>query len=231
MEIIGAGFGRTGTMSLQAALEELGYQPCYHMKDVLTHPDHIQFWQRAAGGEEVDWADFFREYKAGLDYPLAGFYKEILATFPTAKVILTVRDPERWYESTRETIYRGTAIPAWLTRLIPAYRGLQKMVQDSIWKHIFEGRFEDRSYALQVFENHVEDVKQTVPKGQLLIFEVKQGWGPLCEFLGKPVPAKPFPHINDRRTTRLMYAGLQVVSVVALVGVAALLYWLLRLVF
>jgi hypothetical protein len=112
MQIIGAGFGRTGTMSLRAALEQLGYSPCYHMLEVFKQPRHIQLWQAAADGQPVDWQAFLGAYKAGLDYPLAAFYRELLAIFPDAKVILTVRDPERWYESTLETIYQGTAVPA-----------------------------------------------------------------------------------------------------------------------
>lgn len=123
MEIIGAGFGRTGTLSLKAALEQLGYSPCYHMLEVLQHPSHIATWQAAADGQPVDWANFLAGYPAGLDYPLAGFYQELLSAFPEAKVILSVRDPERWYESTYQTIFQGAALAdapvAALPRLLP----------------------------------------------------------------------------------------------------------------
>lgn len=199
MQIIGAGFGRTGTLSLKLALEQLGFGPCYHMTEVLTHPSHIPVWQSAADGQSVDWVSFLRRYKAGLDYPLANFYKELIVAFPDAKVLLSVRDANRWYESTLETIYQGSALPKWLTRILPPYRGFAPMVEDTVWQRIFHGRFEDREYAIGVFKAHIVEVKATVPADKLLVFDVKQGWVPLCAFLGVPVPDHPFPHVNERR--------------------------------
>lgn len=199
MQIIGPGFGRTGTLSLKAALEQLGFDPCYHMIEVLTHPSHIATWQAAADGQPVDWVSFLGGYKAALDYPQAHFYKELMAAFPNAKVVLTVRDADRWYESTRETIYRGSALPAWLTHILPPYRGFERMVQDTVWQRIFHGRFEDRQYAIGVYNAHIAEVKASVPAQKLLVFDVKQGWAPLCAFLGVPIPTGPFPHVNERR--------------------------------
>jgi hypothetical protein len=199
MQIIGAGFGRTGTLSLKTALEQLGFAPCYHMTEVLMRPSHIAKWQAAADGQSVDWVSFLGGYKAALDYPQAHFYKEMMAGFPEAKVILTVRDADRWYESTLETIYQGSALPAWLTRLLPPYRGFERMVRETVWQRIFHGRFEDRQYAISVFNAHIAEVKATVPPDKLLVFDVKQGWEPLCTFLGVPVPPRPFPHVNERR--------------------------------
>ncbi|MCW5877552.1 MAG: hypothetical protein KIS80_01635 [Anaerolineales bacterium] len=198
MQIIGAGFGRTGTLSLKAALEQLGYAPCYHMLEVLQHPSHIATWQAAADGQPVDWPAFLGGYPAGLDYPLAGFYKELLVAFPKAKVILSVRDPQGWYESTRETIYKGAALPHWLTRLLPPYRGFYRMVTATVWERLFHGRFGERNYAIARFDEHIEDVKRHVPADRLLIFDVRQGWEPLCAFLGTPIPETAFPRINER---------------------------------
>ena len=226
MQIIGAGFGRTGTMSLAEALEQLGFDPCYHMLDVFKHPSHIKVWQAAAEGKKIDWKEFLGEYKAGLDYPLVAFYKELVTAFPEAKVILTVRDPEQWYESTRQTIYRGAAFPDWLMKLLPPFRGMKQMVQSTTWDRLFDGRFEDRQHAIRVFNDHVEEVKRTVPKEKLLIYSVGEGWGPLCEFLNIPIPGKPFPQLNDRKSTQRMYLLVRVVAPVLAVVLIGTIIWL-----
>jgi hypothetical protein len=231
MKIIGAGFGRTGTMSLCAALVELGFDPCYHMLEVFKHPSHIQFWTNAAEGQPVDWRAALGMYESGLDYPLAGFYQELLAVFPDAKVILTVRDPSRWYESTLQTIYRGTAIPGWLLAFLPLYRGMQRMVQRAIWDRLFDGRFDEREHAIRVFEDHIKEVMETVPAEKLLVYDVKHGWEPLCRFLDVPVPDKPFPHINDRSTTQRMYLVARVLGATLAVSLLALLTWIIGTVF
>lgn len=113
LEVIGAGFGRTGTMSLKMALEDLGYGPCYHMIELFEHPEHVERWEAAVRGEPVDWEEMFVGYRASVDWPGAAFYKELSERYPEAKVILTVRDPEKWYESVRNTIFdlRGAEIP------------------------------------------------------------------------------------------------------------------------
>lgn len=191
MKVIGAGFGRTGTLSLKAALEELGFGPCYHMKEALAHPSHLFFWNAASKGKAVDWKQHFLPYQATVDWPACKFYKELMLEYPDAKVLLSVRDPEKWYDSARDTIYKvGKTFPmSWLRSFFPV---------DLIWKDTFDGRFEDRRYAIQVFNRHVEEVKRHVPADKLLVYEVKDGWEPLCRFLDVPVPqGKPFPRLND----------------------------------
>jgi hypothetical protein len=196
MKIIGAGFGRTGTMSLKAALEELGYGPCYHMTEVFEHPEHAPLWEAAARGEPIDWEELFAGYQATVDWPGAAFYKEIMKTYPEAKVLLSsVRDPERWYESTRSTIYT-TVNPS--PEMIAAVGPAPRLNNELIWKRTFGGNFEDRRHAFEVFELHNEEVKEHVPAGRLLVYEVREGWGSLCEFLEVEVPKdEPFPHLND----------------------------------
>jgi hypothetical protein len=216
MQIIGAGFGRTGTMSLTAALEQLDHDPCYHMLEVFKHPSHISRWQAAADGEDINWQDFLGSYKAGLDYPISAFYKELMQAFPDAKVILTVRDPQRWYESTLQTIYQGTAVPGWLLSIIPFFRNMNRMVKSAVWDRLFDGRFEDREHAISVFNEHIAEVKRTVPKDKLLVFAVRDGWVPLCDFLGVPIPETEFPHVNDRKMTKRMYAAARIVPAVGL---------------
>src|SRR3712207_228473 len=105
IEVIGAGFGRTGTMSLKVALEELGFGPCYHMIELFGHPEHVELWETASQGKPVDWEKLFSGYRATTDWPACSFYGELMQRYPNAKVILTVRDPDRWYESTYNTIY------------------------------------------------------------------------------------------------------------------------------
>ena len=93
-------------MSLKAALETLGFGPCYHMIEVFEHPEHAGFWQAAWRGEPVDWDGLLGGYEAAVDWPACTFYEELLQRYPDARVLLSVRDPERWYESTRDTIYQ-----------------------------------------------------------------------------------------------------------------------------
>src|SRR3712207_7389050 len=106
MEIIGAGFGRTGTMSLKAALEELGFGPCYHMYELLLeHPEHVDQWAAAVRGEPIDWHGLLDGYGAAVDWPTCSFYADLMRAYPDAKIVLSVRDPEKWYDSVLPTIF------------------------------------------------------------------------------------------------------------------------------
>ena len=210
---IGAGFGRTGTMSVKVALEELGFGPCYHMTEVFANPEHVELWEAAARGEPFDWGEVFRDYRATVDWPGAAFYEELMERYPDAKVILTVRDPERWYESARDTIYaiQKTAtsplfsLGALFVPRIKRMRRAALMAADLAWEGMFDGRFEDRRHAIEVFERWNEEVKERVPHDKLLVYEVHEGWVPLCEFLGVGVPKdKPFPHLNDAESFQKM---------------------------
>ncbi|MBA3950428.1 MAG: sulfotransferase family protein [Rubrobacter sp.] len=220
MRVIGAGFGRTGTMSLKAALEELGFGPCYHMTELFEHPEHAESWDAARRGEAVDWDGFLGEYDAAVDWPACMFYEELMEEYPDAKVLLSVRDPERWYESTRNTIYELSKISVIspLSRptfrlvglFVPAIGKVSRMNKKLIWDDTFDGRFEDRDHAEAVFESHNAEVRRKVPPEKLLVYEVKEGWGPLCDFLGVGAPNKPFPRLNDtaemRRRVRMLRA-------------------------
>jgi len=197
MKVIGAGFGRTGTMSLKVALEELGFGPCYHMTEAFDHPEHLPLWETAIGGEPVDWKQIFGSYQAAVDWPTAAFYKELMEVYPEAKVLLTIRDPEKWYESTKHTIY--TMLDA------PDPSPMLRMATKLVWEQTFDGKFDDHRYAMEVFKRHNEEVKKHVPPERLLVYEVKDGWKPLCEFLGVEVPEeKSFPHLNDTEAFKEM---------------------------
>jgi hypothetical protein len=154
MKVIRAGFGRTGTMSLKAALEELGYGPCYHVIELFEHPEHVERWEAAVRGEPVDWEDMFAGYRATVDWPGASFYKELMEAHPEARVLLSVRDPHRWYESTKNTIY-ATVNPS--PEMIAAVGPGPQLNNDLIWKRTFGENFEDRQHAIEVFERHNEE--------------------------------------------------------------------------
>jgi Sulfotransferase domain len=209
LKIIGAGFGRTGTLSTKAALETLGFGPCYHMTEVFNKPTDFALWEAATRGEPVNWHEIFAGYQATVDWPGCAFYADLMQVYPNAKVLLNVRDPEKWYESVSSTIYqtsRGTSrsllallFSQVIVRLIPNARHIRGMIQALIWEKTFGGRFQDKDYAIAVFEQHIEEVKQRVPPEKLLVYDVKQGWEPLCAFLGVEIPKDtPFPHLNDR---------------------------------
>jgi hypothetical protein len=197
LEVIGAGFGRTGTMSLKVALEELGFGLCYHMIEVFEYPEHVSLWEAAIRGEPLDWEKIFGSYQAAVDWPTAAFYKELMRVYPHAKVLLTIRDPEKWYESTMNTLYPT------VDTLEPS--PIMRMATKLVWEQTFDGNFEDRRYAIEVFKRHNEEVKKHVPPERLLVYEVKEGWKPLGEFLGVEIPEeKPFPHLNDTEAFKEM---------------------------
>lgn len=197
LEVFGAGVGRTGTHSLKKALEQLGFGPCHHMLHMLEDPDSIPYWERAATGESMDWQKVYAGFRSSVDWPGARYWQEITETFPEAKVILTLRDPDSWYESARNSIYKAAHAPA-PPNAGEVYNRVVDVGLNTVWRGIFDGRFIDKEWAQRLFLQHNDAVIRGVSKDRLLIFEVSQGWEPLCEFLGVPVPDTPFPRSNDR---------------------------------
>ncbi|GAA3810046.1 sulfotransferase family protein [Sphaerisporangium flaviroseum] len=214
LEVIGAGMGRTGTYSLKAALELLGHGPCHHMSSLDGDVDRIRAWEAAARGERVAWDELLDGYRATVDWPSCYFWRELLDVYQEARVILTVRDTGRWYASVRDTIYRSShRQPGWPGMLMRlegwACRGLRcrrRMCERVIWEGTFGDRFGDPDYAMAVFEWHTAHVLAEVPADRLLVYEVGQGWEPLCDFLQVPVPDEPFPHLNDTAAFQQMAA-------------------------
>src|SRR5215210_1534118 len=248
MRVIGAGFGRTGTTSLKAALEELGFGPSYTLSEVFRNPEHVRVWEAVGtAGEEVDWEGFLSGYGVAVDWPACSFYEELMQAFPEAPVILTVRDPEPWYESTRSTIHelrRLTTGPlpvraafAFAGLFVPGVTGTVRLADRLVWEDTFDGRFEDRSHAMEVFERHNEAVRLRVPPERLLVFDVREGWAPLCDFLGVEAPDGPFPRLNEAREMRRRLLGLVALSAAApalatlavLAGVAATVFLVRRI--
>src|SRR5436190_6649819 len=189
MRVIGAGFGRTGTLSLKRALEDLGFGPTYHMQEVMRRPSHISRWLRYARTGDADWDELFAGFGSGVDYPVSCVWEELASHYPDAKVLLTVRDPQQWWASTASTIYLfRTAFPAWVLRLVPMTQEWVEMTDRFVWDGIFGGRFADRDHAVAVFEQHIEHVRASCAPERLLVFDVAEGWEPLCAFLDVPVP-------------------------------------------
>jgi hypothetical protein len=203
VQVIGAGVGRTGTMSLKTALERLGLGPCFHGRHVLDHPDRLPVWLAAASGEQVDWVALMDGYRSTMDWPGAAFWRELIATFPDAKVILTVRDPSSWYDSVASTIYpmfgsRSDPRAELARRIVPGLDVMTDFTRRVIWDGgFFGGRFEDREHAIAVFEDHNAAVQREVPPDRLLVCDAAVGWDVLCRFLGTAVPDEPYPHLND----------------------------------
>jgi hypothetical protein len=223
MDVIGVGLGRTGTASLKTALEQIGFGPCYHMMEVLDQPERVRQWRRIgdADGQGVNWDAVFAGYRSTVDWPGAGFWRELVEAYPDAKVILTVRDPERWFDSALRTVFqfpirrRGPwerrAFNA-VVRWNPPSGDVPLMLDTVMWKRTFDGhmfgrRPGDRELALAYFQRHIDAVRHAVDPERLLVFDVGEGWRPLCEFLGVDVPAEPFPKVNDANAFLRMLAA------------------------
>jgi hypothetical protein len=203
MDVIGAGFGRTGTLSLKAALERIGFGPCAHMIPVLAQPELAELWHKAAKGDRESLDKALAGHRSTVDWPGTYFWRELVEQYPDAKVVLSVRDPEKWYASAYDTIFQAASAPNPPAGMEAAIA----MSHATVWDGTFEGRFADRDFAIGVFTKHIENVRREVPAERLLEFEVAQGWQPLCEFLEVPVPDEPFPRLNDTAAFREMFAA------------------------
>jgi hypothetical protein len=194
MKLIGAGFGRTGTLSLKSAIETLGAGPCYHMLEVSQNPGHATLWHEAAVTGDADWDALLRGYPATVDWPGCYFWRQLVRAYPEAKVLLSVRSPESWYASVRGTIYQSMSNAHNISN--EAARSHLEMARKIVLEDTFDGRFEDAEYAMGVFEQHNADVVAAIPPERLLIYEVGSGWEPLCGFLACPIPEQDYPHVN-----------------------------------
>lgn len=192
LDVIGAGFGRTGTLSLRAALTTLGFGPVYHMLEVIRQPEMAADWLEALT-DDTALTRVLRGYRSAIDWPACHFWRPLMRLHPEAKVILTLRDPEQWYRSIADTIYRVLSQPP-----PPGMPHAQStMTRRIVLDETFQGRLGDRDHAIAVFERHNRAVRETVPANRLLVFDVREGWEPLCRFLEVPVPAEPFPQTNS----------------------------------
>lgn len=194
IKVIGAGFGRTGTLSLKFALEKLGFDKCYHMMEVQMNPGHVDVWRDLAKGIEPDWQKLFEGYQASVDWPSCNFWREQLRAFPDAKVLLSRRDPEKWYASVMNTIWPASQANA--KNEHPAAQAGSALAYEVIWDRVFDRRMDDKAHVIAVYEAHNQQVIDEVPPEKLLVYEPGQGWEPLCGFLDVPVPDEDYPRVN-----------------------------------
>jgi hypothetical protein len=197
LEIIGPGFGRTGTNSLKIALEHLGFGRCHHMFEVRDNPEKLSEWQALARGDSVDWDQVFDGYRSQVDWPGARYWRELAAHFPKAKVVLTVRDPDEWFDSVQATIVPFLAARG--KHPAPHVNAIAEMGHQAIVVPIFDDRMTDRAHATRVFKEHIAEVQSEISPDRLLTFDLRDGWEPLCEFLQVDLPDIPFPKTNSSK--------------------------------
>jgi Sulfotransferase domain len=202
LEVIGAGLGRTGTMSLKLALEQLGFGPCHHMTELAKRPDRWVLWERFFAGGEVDWNQVFEGFHSTVDAPSCFVYRELAEFYPDAKVILTLRNPESWFKSTLTTVaapgYREKLARTPIGGVTAGMTSYQVRKRAGAVSNRDAKTLQDKDAMIAGFEAHNAEVRQGIAPGRLLEYEVHQGWQPLCTFLGVPVPDAPFPHANGQ---------------------------------
>jgi hypothetical protein len=194
IQLVGAGLGRTGTMSLKLALERLLGGTCHHMIEVFGHPDEVPVWHAAMRGESVDFPQLLAGYTAIVDYPGAAVWRELAAAFPDAPVLLSTRSSaEAWWESASNTI---------LVRRPDAAVDDQRRMVDEMFLRSLGGDVTDRDAMMAAYDAHNAAVRSEVRADRLFEYQPGDGWGPLCEALDLPAPDEPFPHTNTREEFR-----------------------------
>jgi hypothetical protein len=202
LRVVGAGFGRTGTNSLKVALEKLLGAPCYHMIEVFTHPEHVRPWHDAALDKPVDWDALFEGYVAAVDWPASAYWPELMKKYPDALVLLSVRDPESWWKSASDTIFKGIGsanpmlTPEWLAMIHAMFARYQS------------GQVPDHDTMKAALKENTARAMREVPAERLLVWQASDGWEPICKALGVPVPAEPFPRTNTSEEWRAREAAM-----------------------
>jgi hypothetical protein len=191
LRIVGAGLGRTGTTSLKQALELLLGGVCHHMTEVASQENGPGVWADAFEGRQQDWAAVMAPYVASVDWPSSPFWAELAETFPDAPILLSVRDPDSWYESAKNTI-------------IPALASQEDADHESDWTRMRRGmtrsftpHWPEPAAMKAAFVAHNDHVRATAPPGRLVEWTASDGWEPICAALDLPIPTEPFPHSNS----------------------------------
>lgn len=201
LRIVGAGVGRTGTESLKLALERLLGGRCYHMLEVLSHPESVAYWSSAGRGRMPDWDQVFEGYVAAVDWPAAAYWPELSVAFPDALVLLSTRaSAEEWYRSASQTIFAidPSKMPG---------AGDPGFVEGMFSRFTFE--LDNPLAAMAAYETHNRKVRESVEPGRLVEWQPGDGWDPLCRALGLPAPGEPFPHVNTTEMFRRRLADFQ----------------------
>lgn len=187
LKLVGAGLGRTGTLSLKMAFEKLLGAPCYHMLEVFKNQQHVHVWTAAARGEPVDWDALLAGYAAAVDWPASAFWRPLSELYPDALILLSVRDPEKWWDSASSTIFK-----------VRPDDGPWREMTDALFGNTFTLDLSDKDACCTAFERHYAEVRATAPRDRLLEWRPGDGWEPICAALKLPVPDEPFPHVNTR---------------------------------
>ena len=207
LQVIGTGQARTGTTSLKAALEQLGFGKCYHMWELMNNPDQLIYFEQAERGENINWDELFTGYLSACDYPVIRYYKQMLKKYPDAKIIHTVRDADSWFKSCTETVF--WAIKPSFSRLfsmlirLPFSPTLRKRLRilkfNALMVHSTFGKdLKNKEKVIDYYNKYNAEVLSNIPKEKLLVYNVKSGWEPLCNFLNVPIPSTPFPRSNTK---------------------------------
>lgn len=196
LQVIGSGFGRTGTMSTKIALGMLGFGPTHHMTEVFANPHQVPLWKAAINGEDIDWETVFQGYGSQVDWPGAMFWHETSIAFPQAKIVHTERPEADWWASFSKTIgklggvYQDMPLPPHISEMFSAaMRGFEKR---------YGSRLAEKDASIAAYRRNNQRVRELIPADRLLVFNVADGWDPLCAHLGVPVPAEPFPNTHPR---------------------------------
>ena len=200
LRVVGAGLGRTGTHSLQLALQQLLGGPCYHMVEVFGRPDDIPVWHAAVNGDQPDWNAFLADYVATVDWPACAFWREMAEANPDAPVLLSSRDVDGWWKSASNTIFVVGTIPPTDNPQLEAQRAMAL----DMFRNTFTPDWQDEAEAKRAFEAHNAEVRASIPADRLIDWHPGDGWEPICEKLGIPVPSEPFPHVNTTDEFRAM---------------------------
>jgi hypothetical protein len=200
LRVVGAGLGRTGTHSQKLALEQLLGGPCYHMIETFGRPDDIPVWHRAINGDLPDWDELFADYRAAVDWPVCAFWRELSGAYPDALILLSTRDVDSWWKSASDTIFQ-IAAGELSENEINARQ--QSMALDMLTKR-FTPNWLDEDAAKAAFLAHNEAVRSTIPTDRLVEWQPGDGWEPICNALGLPVPDEPYPHVNTTADFRTM---------------------------
>ena len=208
LKVIGAGWGRTGTESLKIALEQLGFARCYHGFNLFNDGAKLKYWKELHATGTTDFEALFAGCQAAVDFPSAYYYRQLLKQYPDAKVILTVRDAPNWYDSAANTIFKKPdpvkfPILKLLGKISTKLNYIPQIyyhIQTFLFAEAFQGKIDNKTAMMELFNQWNEEVKRTIPADQLLVYEVQQGWEPLCKFLNVPVPNTPFPKTNSKES-------------------------------
>ena len=193
LKVIGANFGRTATMSLKQGLEILGFEKCYHMSEVVVHPEHVKLWLDAWRGKDI-WTTLFAGYQAAVDWPATAFWPQLMHVYPEAKIVLSIRDADEWFESARNTIFQS--MDSNILAKDEALRTRIEMLKEIIVDGTFDGDLTDKDKCIKIYKDNIERCKSEVPSDRLIEFDPSLGWEPLCRRLDCKIPQEPYPYVN-----------------------------------